>query len=423
MSLPNPFNTLQTFSANGTSHKFYSLPALAKLIPNVARLPVSLRIVLESVLRNCDGKKVTTAHVEQLAAERQADAAVLRHAAFGDIEPRHHLDAADHHRRDMRRHAQRLAQHARRAPWHRCEEGGCRLQRAQADQAIAAIDARDEHDPAVIALAKAARGGGDCAGAVALLFLLPDAPQSLLVSRELDLYPALHPEKSDLIDGAIGALSSFDDTFGYHADGVGPETAVMPVDWMQRASLHYVGELTVVCPELHDLTLSKCVAGREKDADFVRELLRLELVSPVVLRERAALLDAAKYPVAQIGDWIERRRIEAGSDIEWTPLPGALEAVARLNHAGWHVVIASNQSGLGRGLFDMASLNAMHAKMHKMLAAVGGRIDAVFYCPHSPDEDCDCRKPKAGMFEEIAKRFKVSLKGVPTVGDSLRDLQ
>jgi len=133
-----------------------------------------------------------------------------------------------------------------------------------------------------------------------------------LLFRELDLYPALHPEKSDLIDGAIGALSSFDDIFGYHADGVGPETAVMPGDWMQRASLHYVGELTVVCPELHDLALSKCVAGREKDADFVRELLRLKLVSPVVLRERAALLDVAKYPVAQIGDWIERRRIEAG---------------------------------------------------------------------------------------------------------------
>ena len=94
------------------------------------------------------------------------------------------------------------------------------------------------------------------------------------------------------------------------------------------------------------------------------------------------------------------------SDIEWTPLPGALEAVARLNHAGWHVVIASNQSGLGRGLFDVASLNAMHAKMHKMLAAVGGRVDAVFYCPHSPDEDCDCRKPKPGLFQQIGERYR-----------------
>jgi D-glycero-D-manno-heptose 1,7-bisphosphate phosphatase len=108
---------------------------------------------------------------------------------------------------------------------------------------------------------------------------------------------------------------------------------------------------------------------------------------------------------------------------EWLPLPGSLEAIARLNHAGWHVVIASNQSGLGRGLFDVASLNAMHAKMHKMLAAVGGRVDAVFYCPHSPEESCTCRKPLPGLFEQIGERFGVPLKGVPTAGDSLRDLQ
>ena len=107
---------------------------------------------------------------------------------------------------------------------------------------------------------------------------------------------------------------------------------------------------------------------------------------------------------------------------EWIPLPGALEAVARLNHAGWHVVVASNQSGLGRGLFDVASLNAIHCKMHKMLAAAGGRIDAVFYCPHSPEESCNCRKPLPGLFEQIGARFGVQLKGVPTVGDSLRDL-
>ena len=108
---------------------------------------------------------------------------------------------------------------------------------------------------------------------------------------------------------------------------------------------------------------------------------------------------------------------------EWMPLPGALQAIARLNHAGWHVVIASNQSGLGRGLFDVASLNAIHAKMHKMLAAVGGRMDAVFYCPHSPEEKCTCRKPLPGLFEQIGARFGVSLKGVPTAGDSLRDMQ
>jgi D-glycero-D-manno-heptose 1,7-bisphosphate phosphatase len=108
---------------------------------------------------------------------------------------------------------------------------------------------------------------------------------------------------------------------------------------------------------------------------------------------------------------------------EWLPLPGALEAIARLNHAGWHVVIASNQSGLGRGLFDVTALNAIHAKMHKMLAAVGGRVDAVFYCPHSPEESCSCRKPLPGLFEQIGARLGVPLKGVPTAGDSLRDLQ
>ncbi len=108
---------------------------------------------------------------------------------------------------------------------------------------------------------------------------------------------------------------------------------------------------------------------------------------------------------------------------EWLPLPGALEAIAKLNHAGWHVVVATNQSGLGRGLFDMAALNAMHAKMFKLLAAAGGKIDAVFFCPHAPDDACHCRKPAPGLFEQIGERFGIDLHGVPTVGDSLRDLQ
>jgi D-glycero-D-manno-heptose 1,7-bisphosphate phosphatase len=110
---------------------------------------------------------------------------------------------------------------------------------------------------------------------------------------------------------------------------------------------------------------------------------------------------------------------------EWMPLPGALEAIARLNHAGWHVVVASNQSGLGRGLFDVAALNAMHAKMHKLLAAQGGKIDAVFYCPHTPDEACACRKPLPGLFEQIIERYGVDIATnvVHAVGDSLRDLQ
>ncbi len=107
---------------------------------------------------------------------------------------------------------------------------------------------------------------------------------------------------------------------------------------------------------------------------------------------------------------------------EWKPLPGALEAIAKLNHAGWHVVVVSNQSGLGRGLFDVASLNAMHAKMHAMLAAVGGRVDAIFYCPHAPEDACRCRKPAPGLYEQIADRYGIDLTGMPTVGDSERDL-
>jgi D-glycero-D-manno-heptose 1,7-bisphosphate phosphatase len=107
---------------------------------------------------------------------------------------------------------------------------------------------------------------------------------------------------------------------------------------------------------------------------------------------------------------------------EWTPLPGALEAIARLNHGGWHVVIASNQSGLGRGLFDVSTLNAMHAKMHGLLADVGARIDAVFYCPHAPDAACHCRKPESGLFEQIGERYGIDLRGVPMVGDTANDL-
>jgi D-glycero-D-manno-heptose 1,7-bisphosphate phosphatase len=108
---------------------------------------------------------------------------------------------------------------------------------------------------------------------------------------------------------------------------------------------------------------------------------------------------------------------------EWVPLPGAMEAIARLNQAGWHVVLATNQSGLGRGLFDMATLNAIHVKMHRLLAQHGARIDAVFFCPHAPTEGCRCRKPLPGLLEEIGRRYGVDLAHVPMVGDALRDLQ
>ena len=108
---------------------------------------------------------------------------------------------------------------------------------------------------------------------------------------------------------------------------------------------------------------------------------------------------------------------------EWRPIPGSLEAIARLNHAGFRVVVATNQSGVGRGLLDFATLNAIHDKMHRALAHAGGRVDAVFYCPHTADARCECRKPKAGMLQEIGVRFNVSMAGVPCVGDGLRDLQ
>ncbi len=108
---------------------------------------------------------------------------------------------------------------------------------------------------------------------------------------------------------------------------------------------------------------------------------------------------------------------------EWQPIPGSLEAIARLNHMGYRVVIASNQSGVGGGLFDMDALNAINDKMYRSLTQVGGRIDALFYCPHAAESNCDCRKPKPGMLVDIGQRFNVDLAGVPAIGDSLRDLQ
>ena len=108
---------------------------------------------------------------------------------------------------------------------------------------------------------------------------------------------------------------------------------------------------------------------------------------------------------------------------EWQPIPGALEAVARLTQAGWHAVVATNQSGLGRGLFDMAALNSMHQKLNQRMTQAGGRIDAIFFCPHTPGDDCACRKPLPGLMLQIGERYAVDLKQVPMVGDSLRDLQ
>lgn len=108
---------------------------------------------------------------------------------------------------------------------------------------------------------------------------------------------------------------------------------------------------------------------------------------------------------------------------DWRPLPGALDAIARLNHAGWQVVVASNQPGLGRGLLESTQLNMIHSKLHQELASVGGRVDAIFYCPHAEDENCECRKPRSGLFVQIGERYGVDLATVLVVGNCLSDLQ
>jgi len=108
---------------------------------------------------------------------------------------------------------------------------------------------------------------------------------------------------------------------------------------------------------------------------------------------------------------------------EWRPIPGSLDAIAQLTQSGWRVVVATNQSGIGRGLFDMASLNAIHAKMHRAVNQAGGRIEAVFYCPDTDESQSPCRKPNPGMLHAIAERLNVEVEQAPCVGDSLRDLQ
>lgn len=111
------------------------------------------------------------------------------------------------------------------------------------------------------------------------------------------------------------------------------------------------------------------------------------------------------------------------SPAEWHAIPGSLEAIAKLNNAGHVVVIATNQSGVARGYFTLQTLEAIHKKMQNELAKVGGHIDAIFICPHGPSDNCDCRKPKPGLFWQIAKQFNTDFKNSVTIGDSLRDIQ
>jgi len=108
---------------------------------------------------------------------------------------------------------------------------------------------------------------------------------------------------------------------------------------------------------------------------------------------------------------------------EWHPLPGSLEAIARLCRAGYDVVVATNQSGVGRGLFSIETLDAIHARMREAVAAAGGRIAGIYYCPHRPDDGCECRKPATGLLRRIAADFERPLDGVPLVGDKLTDMQ
>ncbi|MBU6420943.1 MAG: D-glycero-beta-D-manno-heptose 1,7-bisphosphate 7-phosphatase [Gammaproteobacteria bacterium] len=108
---------------------------------------------------------------------------------------------------------------------------------------------------------------------------------------------------------------------------------------------------------------------------------------------------------------------------EWRPIPGSLEAIANLTHAGFTVTVASNQAGVARGLFDLDTLAAIHRKMQAAVEQAGGELAGIFYCPHGPDDGCDCRKPKPGLLKQIAQDFGTSLHGVPAVGDSLRDIE
>ena len=108
---------------------------------------------------------------------------------------------------------------------------------------------------------------------------------------------------------------------------------------------------------------------------------------------------------------------------EWQPIPGSLAAIARLHRAGWRIIVATNQSGVARGLFDLDTLMRIHEKMHRAVRDAGGLIDAVFFCPHVPDDACECRKPRPGLLVDIASRLRIELSGVPAIGDSLRDLQ
>lgn len=108
---------------------------------------------------------------------------------------------------------------------------------------------------------------------------------------------------------------------------------------------------------------------------------------------------------------------------EWIPIAGSLEAIARLHQAGYRVIVATNQSGIGRGLFDASTLDAIHAKMQQAVQAKGGKISAIYFCPHTPDDHCECRKPRPGLLEQAQRDYGFTADEVCVVGDSLRDIE
>jgi D-glycero-D-manno-heptose 1,7-bisphosphate phosphatase len=108
---------------------------------------------------------------------------------------------------------------------------------------------------------------------------------------------------------------------------------------------------------------------------------------------------------------------------EWIPIPGSIDAIAQLSKAGWTVTVATNQSGIARGYYDLATLDAMHAHLRALVAEQGGEVGLIVYCPHGPDEGCDCRKPKPGMLKIIAEHYKADLVDLWFVGDSMGDLE
>ena len=108
---------------------------------------------------------------------------------------------------------------------------------------------------------------------------------------------------------------------------------------------------------------------------------------------------------------------------EWVPIPGSLEAIKRLKKAGYLVTVATNQSGIARGLFSEDDLRTIHDKMHKLLATRGVDIDGVYYCPHGPQENCICRKPKPGLLVQIAQKYNIDLSETPFVGDNIADIK